>query len=103
LKKARANVSLGLTAIYRALGGGWQIREDSCFVTTATVEQMRARTRWEVCCRPSARRNHRLRDYPRQRTSARRSGARNGEAPRPALCARATALTLAHPAATPPS
>jgi outer membrane protein TolC len=43
---AQANVALGATAIYRALGGGWQIREDSYFVTTATAEQMRARTNW---------------------------------------------------------
>jgi len=46
LAAASANVSLGLTAVYRALGGGWQIREDSSFVTIATIEQMRARTRW---------------------------------------------------------
>jgi len=41
-----ANVPLGLTVVFRALGGGWQIREDSNFVTAATVEQMRARTDW---------------------------------------------------------
>ena len=46
LAVARANVSLGAIAIYRALGGGWQIREDSEFVTAATRDQMRARTDW---------------------------------------------------------
>ncbi len=46
LAVARANVSLGATAIYRALGGGWQIREDSAFVTAATNAEMRARTNW---------------------------------------------------------
>jgi NodT family efflux transporter outer membrane factor (OMF) lipoprotein len=46
LAVASANVSLGATAIYRALGGGWQIREDSEFVTAATRDQMRARTNW---------------------------------------------------------
>jgi hypothetical protein len=46
LAMASANVSLGATAIYRALGGGWQIREDSEFVTEATRDQMRARTDW---------------------------------------------------------
>jgi outer membrane protein TolC len=45
---AMANVALGATAIYRALGGGWQIREDSYFVTAATADQMRARTNWGV-------------------------------------------------------
>jgi NodT family efflux transporter outer membrane factor (OMF) lipoprotein len=46
LATTRGNVSLGATAIYRALGGGWQIREDSSFVTAATRDQMRARTNW---------------------------------------------------------
>jgi NodT family efflux transporter outer membrane factor (OMF) lipoprotein len=43
---ASANVPLGLTAVFRALGGGWQIRVDGNFVTPATVDQMRARTDW---------------------------------------------------------
>ena len=46
LAAAYANVALGATAIYRALGGGWQIREDSYFVTAPTNDQMRARTNW---------------------------------------------------------
>jgi NodT family efflux transporter outer membrane factor (OMF) lipoprotein len=46
LAAAYANVALGATAICRALGGGWQIREDSYFVTRATADQMRARTNW---------------------------------------------------------
>jgi NodT family efflux transporter outer membrane factor (OMF) lipoprotein len=43
---ARSNVSLGLIAVYRALGGGWQIREDGYFVDAATATKMRARTNW---------------------------------------------------------
>lgn len=46
LAAASANIPLGLTAIFRALGGGWQIREDGNFVTAPTLEQMRARTDW---------------------------------------------------------
>ena len=46
LAVAVANVPLGLTAVFRALGGGWQIRVDGNFVTAATVDQMRARTDW---------------------------------------------------------
>jgi NodT family efflux transporter outer membrane factor (OMF) lipoprotein len=46
LATARGNISLGATAIYRALGGGWQIRVDSNFVTAQTRDQMRARTNW---------------------------------------------------------
>ena len=46
LAVAMGNVPLGAIGIYRALGGGWQIRVDSNFVTAATIEEMRARTRW---------------------------------------------------------
>lgn len=43
---ARANVSLGATAIHWPLGEGWQIRDDSNFVTAATRDEMRAQTNW---------------------------------------------------------
>ena len=46
LAVAMGNVPLGLTAVYRALGGGWQIREDGNFVDATTRDQMRARTNW---------------------------------------------------------
>ena len=46
LAGASANVRLGLTAVFRALGGGWQIREGGNFVSPPTVDQMRARTDW---------------------------------------------------------
>ena len=46
LAVASANVPLGLAAVFRTLGGGWQIRVDGNFVTAATVDQMRARTDW---------------------------------------------------------
>ena len=35
-----------LANVYRALGGGWEIREGRPFVDDATREQMRARTNW---------------------------------------------------------
>jgi NodT family efflux transporter outer membrane factor (OMF) lipoprotein len=42
---AEGNVSTGLTAVFRALGGGWQIREGSGdFVPEATRQEMRNRT-----------------------------------------------------------
>ncbi len=40
------NVSTGLASVYRALGGGWQIREGNEFVPVAVSEEMRARTNW---------------------------------------------------------
>jgi hypothetical protein len=42
LAVASGNVTLGATAVYRALGGGCKYG----FVTAATSEQMRARTNW---------------------------------------------------------
>jgi NodT family efflux transporter outer membrane factor (OMF) lipoprotein len=46
LATAEGNVSTGLAAVYKALGGGWQIRDDNEFVPAHTVEEMRARTNW---------------------------------------------------------
>jgi NodT family efflux transporter outer membrane factor (OMF) lipoprotein len=46
LATASGNLSTGLTSVYRALGGGWQIREGSDFVNAATREEMRNRTNW---------------------------------------------------------
>jgi NodT family efflux transporter outer membrane factor (OMF) lipoprotein len=46
LATATGNISLGAVSLYRALGGGWQIREGRGFVDPATVAQMRARTNW---------------------------------------------------------
>lgn len=46
LATASGNVPLGLVAIYRSLGGGWQIREGNEFVDAATQTEMRARTDW---------------------------------------------------------
>src|SRR5215469_4082016 len=43
---ASGNVSSGLTAVFRALGGGWQIRGDNEFVPPAVRDEMRARTNW---------------------------------------------------------
>src|SRR5207244_502905 len=53
LAVAAGNVPLGAIAIYRALGGGWQIRQDSYFVTAATRDQMRARTNWGELLAPA--------------------------------------------------
>jgi len=46
LAMAEGGVSAGLASVYRALGGGWQIRADNEFVTAATAEEMRNRTNW---------------------------------------------------------
>ena len=46
LAVATGNISTGLVSIFRALGGGWQIRDGNGFVTAATTEEMRRRTDW---------------------------------------------------------
>src|SRR4029077_8151062 len=46
LAMAEGGVSTGLAAVYRALGGGWQIRAENEFVPAATTEEMRRRTNW---------------------------------------------------------
>jgi len=46
LADARGNISLGLIAAYRAMGGGWQIREGNDFVPESTRSEMAERTNW---------------------------------------------------------
>lgn len=46
LAAARGSVALNLIALYKALGGGWQLRAGSSFVDEDTREQMRQRTSW---------------------------------------------------------
>jgi NodT family efflux transporter outer membrane factor (OMF) lipoprotein len=46
LAMAEGGVSTGLASVYRALGGGWQIRAANEFVPAATAEEMRKRTDW---------------------------------------------------------
>jgi outer membrane protein TolC len=43
---SRASIALGAVRTYRALGGGWEIRENQEFVDAETAERMRARTNW---------------------------------------------------------
>jgi len=40
------SVDLGLVTLYKALGGGWQIRKDKEFVPRDIIEEMEARTDW---------------------------------------------------------
>lgn len=47
-------IPLGLIATYRALGGGWQIRDGHHFVPAQTRKQMSQRTNWGSLMQPSA-------------------------------------------------
>jgi len=46
LTDARGRVARNLVAIYRSLGGGWQIREGNDFISTESKDAMRERTNW---------------------------------------------------------
>jgi NodT family efflux transporter outer membrane factor (OMF) lipoprotein len=46
LAVAQGNIPLGLIKAYRALGGGWELRDGRDFVPLATREEMAARTDW---------------------------------------------------------
>jgi NodT family efflux transporter outer membrane factor (OMF) lipoprotein len=46
LASARGAVPLALVSVYRALGGGWQIREGQQLLPQPTREQMEQRTNW---------------------------------------------------------
>jgi outer membrane protein TolC len=46
LVATRASVALNLIALYRALGGGWELREGQDLVPSDIKEQMQERTRW---------------------------------------------------------
>jgi len=46
LASALGNISTFLVGVYRALGGGWEIREGRNFVPVETREEMERRTNW---------------------------------------------------------
>lgn len=52
LATARGDIALGLITAYRALGGGWQIREGNDFVPEATRTEMAERTDWGTWLSP---------------------------------------------------
>jgi NodT family efflux transporter outer membrane factor (OMF) lipoprotein len=46
LVDARTRIALGAVRTYRALGGGWEIRQGREYVDDATAQRMRDRTNW---------------------------------------------------------
>lgn len=46
LTTSRGDVTLSVVALYKALGGGWEIRDGDAFVPEATRAEMRGRTYW---------------------------------------------------------
>ncbi len=54
LAMATGNISTGLVSVFRALGGGWQIRDGNGFLNGATTEEMRSRTNWGQLLPPAS-------------------------------------------------
>jgi NodT family efflux transporter outer membrane factor (OMF) lipoprotein len=54
LATEQGNVPQGLIATYRAIGGGWEIREGQEFVPPAVIETMEERTNWGGLLKPAA-------------------------------------------------
>jgi NodT family efflux transporter outer membrane factor (OMF) lipoprotein len=52
---ARGEIALNLVGLYKALGGGWQIRADDDYVPAAIQDQMRKRTDWGKLLPPAPR------------------------------------------------
>jgi NodT family efflux transporter outer membrane factor (OMF) lipoprotein len=50
----RGEVILNLVSLYKALGGGWQIREGKDFVSKKNLEEMQKRTDWGDLLKPEA-------------------------------------------------
>ena len=50
----RGEAIINLIAMYKALGGGWQIREGQKFVAEKNIEAMRQRTNWGDLLEPEA-------------------------------------------------
>lgn len=51
LATAQGDIPLSLVALYRALGGGWQIRDHNDVVPEALKKEMAARTNWGTILR----------------------------------------------------
>lgn len=49
---ATGSIALGLITTYRALGGGWQIREGRDFIPAETQREMAERTNWGTLLTP---------------------------------------------------
>lgn len=55
LARARSSVTTSLIAVYKALGGGWESRQDQPIVPEPTQDEMEERTNWgDLLSRPSA-------------------------------------------------
>ncbi|MGD9080369.1 MAG: TolC family protein [Desulfobacterales bacterium] len=52
--ETRGDVIINLIAMYKALGGGWQIREGQLFVSKENIDEMKKRSNWGDLLEPEA-------------------------------------------------
>jgi NodT family efflux transporter outer membrane factor (OMF) lipoprotein len=55
LAQTSSDVATNLIALYKALGGGWESRQDQPLMPASTEQEMRERTRWGNMLAPAAR------------------------------------------------
>ena len=46
LVQAQSDIATNLIALYKALGGGWELQQDQPFIPEKTRSEMEARTNW---------------------------------------------------------
>jgi hypothetical protein len=54
LASTLGDISVNLVGVYRALGGGWEIREGKDLVPAAVKEEMKKRTNWGDLLAPAS-------------------------------------------------
>jgi hypothetical protein len=54
LAQGQGDIPQGLISVYRAFGGGWEIREGHDFVPAEIIENMENRTNWGNLLTPAA-------------------------------------------------
>ena len=60
--QARGNIATNLIAVYRSLGGGWELRKEREFIPETMATEMAARTDWGDLLERQPRSAERLRE-----------------------------------------
>jgi len=52
---ARGDIALNLISLYKALGGGWSLREGQAYISDENRDAMTERTNWDDYLEPASR------------------------------------------------